>query len=637
MNFEITYNSYEIGGSSTSAFPVGGMSWEENGTRLELSLDFVLVGSTVANYSSAEDTMMAALSTPEAAFTVAHGATTLFSGDPSTKTAFGIETAVRRVRDDRLDTERTKRWQFVLTCNLPPKKSGDSNRVAYSVTVQRGTSKLRQVTIAGTWSAGSGVGARANVTAGFTTLATSVLSSLGGTYDLVAQGPEEEDHRAALCSFAGTYAEVNYDTGVSGLLAEQVQFIRQRGIDNSPTRTHVVCTYTASVDASSVSESGIPAKIESVRAVLLAKAMAIFSADVGYVESKQEQTDSTGSSVTCTYSFVLGANGFPYRRAASVQLSFSTSRQMSVFLSGTYQSDGSDTAVEKHDADIATWAAAVLDDIDDADNFDLISEAPLTYDDDNQEVQFARLYRERLATTADTGILAENFSFARTQTLVIDDSGPAAVRGVIQGTAFYNKATVAPANIASQYASSLRAKLITQAEAQWGSLVVEQEETYANPYTGSVTVLLRVLFTGVNDLLEYDAQTSFTVEERITFRDVWDGREGSVTAQTPGKAVFATVTVRRLEFGSGGVGSEFAEPDNTLGVLPGARWIRLSVPTHTTRRFTIGTDPGRTGSTVLVTETTSTTVWRRAIIAPVPGAGPMEAIKIPTEVGSVLV
>lgn len=629
MNFEITYNSYEIGGSSTAAFPIGGLSWEETNSTLSLSLDFVLVASSVANYASAEDTMVAALGESEAAFTVANGATTMFSGNPATKTAFNIEAAARRVPDPDIDTPLCKRWRFTLACNLPPKKSGDSNRIAYSVTVARSPSKLRQVTIAGVWSAGGGNGARTNLDAGFATLASSVLTGLGGNYDLVAQGPEQEDHRQGLCSFVSTYAERNYTTSVSGLINQQVRFTQTRGVLDTPTRRSVTIEFSANVDKTVVSESSLPATLASARAVLLAKAISLYSADVGYLENKIENVDSTGSTITASYMVVLAATGFPHRRNASVQLSFSPARQMSVFLSGAYHHDGSDDAKANYEADIATWATAVLDDIDDADNFDLISEAPLTYDDDKQEFQFARLYRERLATTADTGILSESFSFSRTQTLMSASNDPGAVRGVIQGTAYYNKDTVSPSAIASQYRSSLREKLLTSMTAQWGSVIVEQEDVQVNPHTGSITVLLRVLLPGNALDLSRNVEVAYSIDSRVVFRDVYDGNFISATAWTPGPAYFAVVTETVLTL-SGSRPLISSHRPLLEQILPSGEWVFIGSPGVSERQWNLGVAPPDTtaGTTAVMREYNVTSTWRFVNLKPVPPIPPMERIVV---------
>lgn len=89
------------------------------------------------------------------------------------------------------------------------------------------------------------------------------------------------------------------------------------------------------------------------------------------------------------------------RRDVNVSVSFSSDRIHTVRVTGTYTANGSDAATETYAADAKTYAESVLDDLDDAANFELVKEN-FQYQEKDRVLQFELEYVETTAGVALT-------------------------------------------------------------------------------------------------------------------------------------------------------------------------------------------------------------------------------------------
>lgn len=637
MNFSVTYNSYIIGGASTVNRAIGALAWAEGNADLSFTVDFVLFGSSVSAYATNEAAMIAALGQPESDFTVAHGATTLFSGSPASFTAFNVVPRLERVEDAMFDTDRSAHWRLTVTCGRPPKRSTDGNLLDYSVQVTWTASRLRRVFITGTYSAGGGAGARAVHNAAFDTLATSILSGFGGesAYYLVSQGPVEEDWRRSLCTFGAEYREKGYATGESGVTNEDIEFERTRDLTDTPTRTSIQCRYTADVDVDTVAHAGLEATLDNIRSTLVTKAVALYaSGGVGYIETYSDRLDAANNKIVGTYSIVVAGSGFTRRRSAGIQVNFDASRRRTVLVYGTYQmTEGGNTALENHDADIATFVDTQLDIVDSGATWELISEGPKQYDDDIQATTFTRVYREQLWTTGASNVVNESAQFTRFGEWRHGGDDIAPVRVEVSYVGFFDSSQ--GLDLYNEW-QTVYAALRAKAETLWGSSrgIVERSNPVIDPTASTIQATMTVWLTDVgSDILSYTYSVGMNDNLDWVWRKVLNGNPLAMRRFLMSRTVFAAVTERTVRIGRfdnpAAAFDNVSKPSFKPAGAADADWYLVGFPMADGTHTAIGLSPDDLNGEVVFSGTRVST-WRLAKLEDeVTAVGPMGNIQIP--------
>lgn len=639
MDFSVTYNSYVIGGASTVNRAIGALSWAEGNADLAFSVDFVLFGSSVSDYATKEAAMIAALGTPESSFSVANGATTIFSGVPGSFTAFNVIPRVERVEDERYDTATSAHWRLTVTCGRPPKRAGDLALLDYSVQVSWTASRLRMITITGTYSASGGAGARARHTSNFSSLATSVMSSFDGlsNYYLVSEGPVAEDWRNSVCTFTAVYREKEYATGETGVTNEDIKFERSRAVTDTPTRTSIRCVYTADVDASSVAHTGLEATLDSVRSTLVAKAVALYaSGGVGYIENYTDDIDTSNNRINGVYQIVVAGSGFDRRRSAGIQVNYDASRRRTVLIYGTYQlTEGGNTAIENHDAGIAAFVSAELDLVDDSVTWELISEGPMQYGDDKENATFTRVYREQLWTTGANNVVNESVQFARIGSWFNGEQGEIApVRVEVTYVGFFDQSQ--GLTLYDEWATIYSALKAKASQLWQASNVVAESSTPVIDPTNSViqaTMTLWLIDAG-SDVMSYSYSVALDDMLSWRWRKVHNGNPLSFRRFLDSRMTNMVVTesIRRV--------GRFDNPYAAFGVLSkprfkpsdagDAQWYLIGVPRATGSHVVVGSNPeDLIGETVFVGSRSS--AWKLAKLeSEVTAVGPAGQIGVPS-------
>ncbi len=125
--------------------------------------------------------------------------------------------------------------------------------------------------------------------------------------------------------------------------------------------------------------------------------------------------------VRINYGLPANNTSTDFRRTATINVDYSSSRQRTITISGTYtanSTDGTTTSYAQYRAQISTYAATVTTLIDSSATFELIGEPTVSFRDTNKVCDFSIVYREILANQAngtlnDSAIVDPEMSIVR--------------------------------------------------------------------------------------------------------------------------------------------------------------------------------------------------------------------------------
>jgi len=228
LSIAVTYNGYSIPNS------YGRFTLSRSYQSLNFSCEFKIAESLVP-------AMEAALRSQYKDLLISIGGSPVYNFSHSGNTGFLAQPRIEKI-SDKSDVDDFKLYRFSLACQLPADDAGFGFRQAGNISISWSPSRRRTVSFSATYTAGGGASAYANYLASGKTWAAGVLTSLGGTYELIGETPGYE-HENKVVKITLVYKE---------LLTNDTQ----SSLDESKI-VNAVCDYRVSFGQSiGVSETG---------------------------------------------------------------------------------------------------------------------------------------------------------------------------------------------------------------------------------------------------------------------------------------------------------------------------------------------------------------------------------------------
>jgi hypothetical protein len=206
---KITYGSYVVGGSTDKLID-GYVNVTKDFVAASIEFSFVITAASEAAFKTAIDAAELAFRTPFQNLTVEQGAVTLLDLSHSTDTGFNSEPKILK-RQDNLNTGRSRKYTVEITFGMPADTGVPEEGIRNSSTnVAYLPSRKRQVTISGVATAISGTASRAKYEAIIDAFAASILTALGGSYELGEEPSTDNDYADKEINFSRVYDEIIY-------------------------------------------------------------------------------------------------------------------------------------------------------------------------------------------------------------------------------------------------------------------------------------------------------------------------------------------------------------------------------------------------------------------------------------------
>ena len=213
---KITYGSYVVGGSTDKLID-GYVNVTKDFVAASIEFSFVITAATESAFKTAIDAAELAFRTPFQNLTVEQGAVTLLDLSHSTDTGFNSNPSILKQEDD-LNTGRSRKYVVRIDFGMPADTTtapsegirDSSTNVIYTA------ARKRQVSISGVATAVGGTDSRAKYEAIIDAFCASILTGLGGTYELGDEPTTENDYGDKVLEFTRNYDEIIYsEAGVA--------------------------------------------------------------------------------------------------------------------------------------------------------------------------------------------------------------------------------------------------------------------------------------------------------------------------------------------------------------------------------------------------------------------------------------
>lgn len=232
----ITYNGLTFGGSSARQITEYSIH-EEEYTRGHFEFEFVTSAATEAAFATEIIAVRNAFRTPRQDLVVTQGSATLLSRKHSDNT--GLNTTPTITKDgDPADTGRSRHFRARVDYELPADNVSTNFRRWSTVNVNYDASRVRIVTIAGTYTANSSDGTTGSYSqygAQIAAYATTVLSGIdaSATWEKIEEPQVTRDETDKITEFSVSYREIihNQATGVvndAAIIRPSIVITRER-------------------------------------------------------------------------------------------------------------------------------------------------------------------------------------------------------------------------------------------------------------------------------------------------------------------------------------------------------------------------------------------------------------------------
>ena len=221
---KITYGSYVVGGSTDNLID-GYINLTKNFSESSVEFEFVITAASEAAFKTAIDAAELAFRTPFQNLKVEQGAVTLLDLSHSTDTGFNSEPKILKRQDD-LNTGRSRKYAVEITFGMPADAGVPEEGIRNSSTnVAYLPSRKKQVTISGIATAIGGTASRAKYEAIIDAFAASILTALGGSYELAEEPSTDNDYADKEINFSRVYDEIIYSEAGSASDSSIVRMI----------------------------------------------------------------------------------------------------------------------------------------------------------------------------------------------------------------------------------------------------------------------------------------------------------------------------------------------------------------------------------------------------------------------------
>lgn len=308
----ISYAGYGVGGDQTAHVLNEIMIIENDYEKGVLEFVFTIEQDTEALFAADCAAAEAAFRKPRQNTLVTLGGQTLVSWSQSSNT--GMNAFPRIVKwGAKGDSARARWYRIRIECQLPADNIGTSGRRYSFVNVAYTPARRRTVTISATYTALTTNSARAQYQAVFDAYATSVLSTLGGTYKKLEEPEGRADDANKLGDFSDTYEEIIWTRGLAGdasIRGETFSITRTKvSPGDSPDGSTVIerlvtlnGIYTAFVDWTTSTD--LLAKFAAIRPKLAAEAQIYLGGGTVIVTEESPTFDPVDNKLTVHMTFM---------------------------------------------------------------------------------------------------------------------------------------------------------------------------------------------------------------------------------------------------------------------------------------------------------------------------------------------
>lgn len=198
-----------------------------------IEFSFLTTAASEAAFATEVRAIEAAFRKPLQKLEIKQGSATLDTYDPGTtvNTGFNAQPEIIK-RNDIGDTGRSRRYEVRITVQLPADLSGQSGRRDSSVEISYSPSRVRTLTITGTYTALTTNAALTQYEASIAAYATSVTTALTGTWELAEEPRVTHDDQNKTVDFEIVYEELIFKQSQSSLddsaIVKQGMLIRRR-------------------------------------------------------------------------------------------------------------------------------------------------------------------------------------------------------------------------------------------------------------------------------------------------------------------------------------------------------------------------------------------------------------------------
>lgn len=218
----LTYGAVSVGGS-TDRLIDGYIRIDKSYATASVSFDLVITAASDAAFASEISTIEAEFRKPFQDLGITQGSSTLLELKPSNDTGLNTQPSISKSGDMK-DTGRSRKYSIRIDCEMPADNSPTVGLRESTVNVAFTPARKRRVTISGVVTAQGGTDARAKYNAIISTYTGSVLSALGGTFELGEEPTTTSDYQDKVISFTRVFDEIIYSEAGS---VDDVRIVRQ--------------------------------------------------------------------------------------------------------------------------------------------------------------------------------------------------------------------------------------------------------------------------------------------------------------------------------------------------------------------------------------------------------------------------
>jgi len=252
----ITYSTLTIGGT-TDRLIDGYIRITKSYETSSVEFDFVISASTEAAFATEIASVEAIFRTPFKNLLIEQGSNTILSLSHSGNTGFNTKPTIMKMEDLK-DTGRSRRYTVRIDCEMPANNAPTTGILDSQVNVAYSPARKRTVTISGAATAIVGDDARTKYEAIISSFCASILTSLGGTYELGDEPNTETDYENKTLRFTRVFDELIYSqagtTDDSRIVRQSLKISRSQigpgdTVNSGAERlVNLSCVYSAWID-----------------------------------------------------------------------------------------------------------------------------------------------------------------------------------------------------------------------------------------------------------------------------------------------------------------------------------------------------------------------------------------------------
>lgn len=204
----IAYGSYSVN-------PDGAITFAETFDAESVEFEFNVTGSDESGFAAACIAAETAFRKPFQDLVITQGGSTLKTLKHSTGTGLEIMPTISKA-DHVADTGRSRHYHVRIVCGRPADNVTTSGLREWSLSVAKDPAGRKLASFSGVWTAISSTLARAGYEAGIETKAQAILTSLGGTWELIGEDPAAASYNDLTLAFTRRYHQVAFGQAGGG-------------------------------------------------------------------------------------------------------------------------------------------------------------------------------------------------------------------------------------------------------------------------------------------------------------------------------------------------------------------------------------------------------------------------------------